>query len=59
MTYLLDTVPACGLHIDSVRLLLKGDIKLGMTNPLLSIRANPLVPDNHYQSLPEECITDY
>ncbi|KAH8797475.1 hypothetical protein F5882DRAFT_255235, partial [Hyaloscypha sp. PMI_1271] len=29
MTYLLNTVPACGLHIDSVRLSLKGDVKLG------------------------------
>jgi len=59
MTYLLDTVPACGLHIDSVRLSLKGDVKLGMTNPPSSIRADPLVPDNHYQSLPEECIADH
>ncbi|PMD55312.1 uncharacterized protein K444DRAFT_483653, partial [Hyaloscypha bicolor E] len=29
MTYLLNTVPACELHIDSVRLSLQGDIKLG------------------------------
>jgi len=48
MTYLLDTMPACGLRINSVRLLLKGDIKLDITNPLLFIWANPLVPDNYY-----------
>ncbi|KAF8852950.1 hypothetical protein BDZ45DRAFT_762790 [Acephala macrosclerotiorum] len=30
MTYLLDTLPTCELHIDSVRLSLQGDVKLGM-----------------------------
>jgi hypothetical protein len=59
MTYLLNTMPTCELHIDSVRLSLQGDVKLGMTNPLLSIRADPLVPDIHYQSLQKECIADH
>lgn len=35
MTYLLQTLPTCELHIDSVRLSLQGDVKLGM--PLLSV----------------------
>lgn len=59
MTYLLNTLPICELHIDSVRLSLQGDVKLGMANPLLPIRANRLVPDIHYQGLQEECIADH
>ncbi|KAG9248446.1 hypothetical protein BJ878DRAFT_412731 [Calycina marina] len=30
MTYLLDTLPTCELHMDSVRLSLQGDVKLGI-----------------------------
>lgn len=30
MTYLLDTVPICELRIDSIRLSLRGSVKLGM-----------------------------
>lgn len=32
MTYLLNIVPACELHIDSVRLSIYGNIKLGKDN---------------------------
>ena len=56
MTYLLNAVPTCGLYIDSVRLLLQGDVKLSRAAPPLSIQADPLVPDIHYQSLQEEYV---
>src|SRR5580700_2367714 len=59
MTYLLDTVPTCGLHIDSVRLSLQGGVKLGMPPILLSTATNPLVPELDYQSSREERITHY
>ena len=59
MTYLLNIIPTYELCIDSVRLILQRGVKLGMANPLLSIRADPLVPDIHYQSLQEECIADH
>jgi hypothetical protein len=58
MTYLLDTVPTCELCIDSVRLSLHGDVKLGMPPILFSTAADPLVPNVHYQSSQEECIAD-
>ena len=35
MTYLLDTLPTCELYIDSVRLSLEGDVKLGMSTPCI------------------------
>jgi hypothetical protein len=59
MTYLLDTVPTCELHIDSVRLSLQGDVKLSMPSVLFSTPADPLVPNVHYQSPQEECIANY
>jgi hypothetical protein len=48
MIYLLDTVPTCKLYIDSVRLSLHKDIKLGMPPTLFSTAADPLVPNVHY-----------
>ena len=59
MTYLLDTVPTCGLDIDSVRLSLHEGVKLGMPPILLSTAADPLVPDIHYQSSREERIAHH
>jgi hypothetical protein len=59
MTYLLDTMPTCELYIDSVRLSLQGDVKLGMPPILFSTPADPLVPNVHYQSSQEECIANH
>jgi hypothetical protein len=59
MNYLLGTVPSCDLYIDSVRLLLQGDVKLGVPPIILSTAADPLVPDMHYQRLQEEYTADY
>jgi hypothetical protein len=59
MTYLLDTVPNCELYIDSVRLSLHGDVKLGMPPILFTNLADPLVPNAHYQSPQEECIANH
>ncbi len=58
MTYLLDTMPTCELNIDSIRLLLWGDVKLGMQPVLFSTAANPLVPNANYQSWQGERIAD-
>ena len=60
MTYLLDTLPTCELHIDSVRLSLQGDVKLGMPHPiLLSSVADDPVPDMHYESPRESFTADH
>ena len=59
MTYLLDTVATCELYIDSVRLSLQGDVKIGMPPILFSAPADPLVPNVHYQSSQEECIANH
>jgi hypothetical protein len=59
MIYVLDTVPTCELRIDSVRLSLFGDVKLGMPLSCSLYAADPLVPNVHYQSSQEECFTDY
>ena len=59
MSYLLDTVPTCELYIDSVRLSLQGDVKLGMPPIPFTTLADPLVPNVHYQSLQEECIANH
>jgi hypothetical protein len=59
MTYLLDTLPMCELHIDSVRLSLQGDVKLGMPPIPLCTAADPLVPDLHYESSREEYTADH
>ena len=48
MTYLLNIIPTYELCIDSVRLILQRGVKLGMANPLLSIRADPLVLNIYY-----------
>ena len=34
MLYVLDTVPSCDLYIDSVRVSLNGDVKLGQHHAL-------------------------
>ena len=60
MTYLLDTLPACELHIDSVRLSIQGDVKLGTpSHPFYSRIADRSVPDVHYQVSQEECVADH
>ena len=59
MTYLLDIVLTCELYIDSVRLSLQGDVKLGMPPILFTAPANPLVLNVHYQSSQKECIANY
>ncbi|KFY02005.1 hypothetical protein V490_00688 [Pseudogymnoascus sp. VKM F-3557] len=50
MTYVLTTLPASEISIESVRLSLQGDVKLGMPPIQLSAGANLLVHDMHYQS---------
>jgi hypothetical protein len=59
MTYLLDTLPTCELHIDSVRLSLQGDVKLGIPPIPLSTAADHPVPDMHYESSREDCTADH
>jgi hypothetical protein len=58
ITYLLDTVLTCKLCINSVKLLLHKDVKLGMPLILFSTIANPLVLNVHYQSSQKECIAN-
>lgn len=48
MTYFLSTLPASEISIESVRLSLQGDVKLGMPFIQLSTGANLSVHDMHY-----------
>ncbi|KFZ16723.1 hypothetical protein V501_02088 [Pseudogymnoascus sp. VKM F-4519 (FW-2642)] len=50
MTYFLSTLPASEISIESVRLSLQGDVKLGMPFIQLSTGANLSVHDMHYHS---------
>ncbi|KFZ04248.1 hypothetical protein V502_10296 [Pseudogymnoascus sp. VKM F-4520 (FW-2644)] len=54
MTYLMSTLPVSEISIDSVRLSLQGDVKLGTPFIQLSTSANLLVNDVHYQSLRDD-----
>lgn len=51
MTYFLSKLPASEISIESVRLSLQGDVKLGMPFIQLSTGPNLSVHDIHYQTL--------
>jgi hypothetical protein len=59
MTYLLSVFPTGEIHVDSVRLSLHGDVKLGMPLYLIvALACLPIALDMHYQTLPEEVTVD-
>ncbi|KFY03895.1 hypothetical protein V490_00061 [Pseudogymnoascus sp. VKM F-3557] len=59
MSYLLSTLPASEISIESVRLSLQGDVKLGMPLIQLSTGANLLVHNMHYQSSENDYTPSY
>lgn len=57
MAYLLDTLPNCEIHIDSVRLSLGGNVKLSMPHARPPHSADRLDPDHYYQN-PQDKLFD-